>query len=324
MTPEIRPLRPADLEAVIAIDQENSGQPRRGYFEKRLEAATDRPGDYVYSGIEQNGALAGFAFAKLVRGEFGKPGASAVLDAIGVASDEAGHGLGHALLSDVERVLAAKGVGSLTSQVGWQDRTMLNFLRGTGFALAPRLVLTRATRLLAQELDPERQDQWDQEPDFSTPDGDAADALSHDRVLVRSMDEADLTKTIAIDRANSGEDRTDYLTRKMFETLHESGVRVSLVAEMDGFPVGFIMARVDFGAFGRSDQEAEIDTLGVDPGFAGQGVGRALMAQLIANLKVLRIDTMRTEIDWNDTGLIAYLDRLGFAPAQRLVVTKDL
>ena len=324
MPHEIRPLRADDLDAVIAIDSANTGQPRRGYFEKRLTAATERPGDFVYSGIEQDGELAGFAFAKLVRGEFGKPGASAVLDAIGVAPAQAHHGLGHALLAEVERVLAAKGVDTLTSQVGWADRAMVGFLGHGGFALAPRQVLTRTTTLLAQELEPERGDQWDEEPDFSAPEGDAADALSRDRVLVRSMREADLGKITAIDRANSGTDRADYLTRKMFETLHESGVRVSLVAEMDGFPVGFIMARVDFGAFGRTGQEAEIDTLGVDPDFAGQGVGRALMAQLIANLAVLRVDTLRTEIDWNDTGLISYLDHLGFAPAQRLVVTKDL
>lgn len=324
MSHEIRPLRADDLDAVIGIDSAGIGTSRRGYFEKRLAAATERPGDFVYSGIEHDGALAGFAFAKLVRGEFGKPGASAVLDAIGVAPAQARHGLGHALLAEVERVLAAKGVDRLTSQVGWADQAMVGFFGHAGFALAPRLVLTRTTQLLAQELEPERDDQWDEEPDFSAAEGDAADALSRDRVLVRSMREADLDKITAIDRANSGADRADYLTRKMFETLHESGVRVSLVAEKDGFPVGFIMARVDFGAFGRTGQEAEIDTLGVDPEFAGQGVGRALMAQLIANLKVLRVDTMRTEIDWNDTGMIAYLDHLGFAPAQRLVLTKAL
>ncbi len=93
---------------------------------------------------------------------------------------------------------------------------------------------------------------------------------------------------------------------------------------MDDYPVGFIMARVDFGAFGRTSTEAEMDTLGVDPGYRGQGVGRALMAQMIANLAVLRVDTIRTEIDWNDTGLITYLDAMGFGPAQRVVLVRAL
>ena len=320
----IRPLSAADLEAVIAIDEATTGISRRGYFEKRLDAATDRPREYVYSGLEADGTLVGFAFAKLVNGEFGKPGASAALDAIGVAAAHGHKGYGQALLEEVERVLAAKGVERLTSQVEWANGGMLGFLAGAGFALAPRTVLTRSTELMAQELAGERADQWDTEPDFSSPEGDAADALSNEQVIVRSMREGDLSKIIAIDKENSGGDRTEYLTRKMHDTLHESGVRVSLVAEMDEYPVGFIMARVDFGAFGRTSAEAEMDTLGVDPGYQGQGIGRALMAQLIANLAVLRVDTIRTEIDWNDTGLITYLDAMGFVPAQRLVLVRSL
>jgi len=320
----IRPLTANDLDAVIAIDTATAGVSRRGYFEKRLKAATDRPRDFVYSGIEADGALVGFAFAKLVNGEFGKPGASAALDSLGVDPKHGHKGYGQALLQDVERVLGAKGVTRLSSQVDWANAGMVGFFSGAGFDLAPRVVLTRSTKLMAQELSSEREDQWDDEADFSSPEGDAADALSNDRVIVRSMGEADLRKIISIDTQNSGADRTDYLTRKMHDTLHESGVRVSLVAEMEQYPVGFIMARVDFGAFGHAGAEAEMDTLGVDPGYQGHGVGRALMAQLIANLATLQVDTIRTEIDWNDTALIAYLDHLGFAPAQRLVLEREL
>ena len=320
---DIRPLTAEDLEAVIALDKAATGTSRRGYFEKRLAAATSRPGDYVYSGLEEGGALVGFAFAKLVSGEFGKPGASAALDAIGVDPAHGRKGYGQALLGDVARVLAGKGVATLSSQIEWGS-PMAGFLARVGFALAPRLVLTRTTEPMAQELEGEREDQWDAEPDYSSPEGDAADALSRDRVLVRSMRESDLGKIIAIDRENTGTDRSDYLTRKMHDTLHESGVRVSLVAEMEGYPVGFIMARVDFGEFGHTGTEAEMDTLGVDPAYRGKGVGRALMAQLIANLATLRVETIRTEIDWNDTGLITFLGAVGFAPAQRLVLVRGL
>jgi ribosomal protein S18 acetylase RimI-like enzyme len=67
-----------------------------------------------------------------------------------------------------------------------------------------------------------------------------------------------------------------------------------------------------------------MDTIGVDPGYRGRGVGRALMSQLVANLATLRVDHIRTELDWNDVGLIGYLDELGFAPAQRVVLSRDL
>ncbi|MGZ9112242.1 MAG: GNAT family N-acetyltransferase, partial [Rhodoplanes sp.] len=64
---------------------------------------------------------------------------------------------------------------------------------------------------------------------------------------------------------------TPYYQRKVEEVLQESGVRVSLVAEIDDHPVGFIMARVDFGEFGRTEPEAVMDTVGVHPDYAHRG-----------------------------------------------------
>jgi hypothetical protein len=40
----------------------------------------------------------------------------------------------------------------------------------------------------------------------------------------------------------------------------------------------------------------------------------------MANLRTLQVDRVRTEVNWNDLSLLAYLDRAGFAPAQRIVL----
>ncbi|MCF6233389.1 MAG: GNAT family N-acetyltransferase [Rhodobacteraceae bacterium] len=320
----IRPLTPRDLEAVIAIDTANTGASRRGYFEKRLGTATRRPKEHVYVGVLADGQLAGFALAKLERGEFGKPGASASLDAIGVSPEHGHKGFGQQLLQSVGDILADKGVATLACQVDWPGGAMLGFFASAGFELAPRLVLTRSTAPIAPQLAEGREDDWDDEPDYSSPDGDDVDALSHDQVPIRTMNESDLRKIIAIDRANTGTDRGDYLARKQHESLKETGVHVSLVAELEDYPVGFIMARVDFGEFGHASAEAEMDTIGVDPGYQGRGVGRALMSQLVASLAMLQVETVRTEIDWNDVGLIAYLEASGFAPAQRVSLVRRL
>ena len=322
--PVIKPLNAADLNAVIAIDKATTGLSRRGYFEKRLEAATSRPRDYIYVGLHVGGKLAGYALAKLVSGEFGKPGASAALDAIGVAPGHTGHGFGRLLLTAIEDILRDKGVATLSSQINWSDLAMLGFFAAAGFDLAPRLVLTRTTQTIAPQLAEDRVDDWDDEPDYSAPDSDDPDALSRDRVPVRSLRDSDLRKIIAIDKASTGDDRTDYYTRKLHESLFQSGVRVSLVAEQDDYPVGFIMARVDFGEFGHTSPEAEMDSIGVDSGYQGQGVGRALMAQLISSLAVLQVETLRTEVNWDDVALIAYLDACGFVPAQRVSLVRNL
>lgn len=142
--------------------------------------------------------------------------------------------------------------------------------------------------------------------------------LARDRIPVRSMKDSDLKALISIDRRITGRDRTRYFERKLADAMHESDIRISLVAEADGVPVGFIMARVDLGEFGRSESAAVMDTVGVDPDYRDHGVGRALLSQLLANLSTLRVENLLTEVDWSDRELMAYLDHCGFAPSPRL------
>jgi ribosomal protein S18 acetylase RimI-like enzyme len=142
--------------------------------------------------------------------------------------------------------------------------------------------------------------------------------LARDKVPVRAMKESDLVAMIAIDRQITGRDRSGYFQRKFEEALYESDVRVSLVAERNERPVGFIMARVDLGEFGRFEPTAVMDTIGVDADYRNQGVGRALLSQLLVNLTTLRIERVRTESDWRDRELLGFLDHCGFCPSQEL------
>jgi ribosomal protein S18 acetylase RimI-like enzyme len=142
--------------------------------------------------------------------------------------------------------------------------------------------------------------------------------LARDRIPVRAMTEHDLRALTAIDRRITGRDRSDYFRTRLDEAVHESDIRVSLVAECDGVPAGFIMARVDFGEFGRMAPTAVMDTIGVDPDYRDRGVGRALLSQLLVNLTTLRVERIRTEINWRDRELQGFLDRCGFHPSQEL------
>jgi len=159
-------------------------------------------------------------------------------------------------------------------------------------------------------------------PDFSGAEGDDFEALSRDRYPVRSLREDDLEAIVRIDEKLTGHDRSGYFKAKLREVMSETGVRVSLVAEVDGRPAGYVMARVDYGDFGRAEPGAVIDTIGVDPGLGHHGVGTALLSQLLANLDSLHVERVQTRVTWNNLSLLGFLDRNGFVPAQQLVLAK--
>jgi ribosomal protein S18 acetylase RimI-like enzyme len=148
--------------------------------------------------------------------------------------------------------------------------------------------------------------------------------LARDLIPVRSMVEGDLHSLVAIDRRITRRDRSAYFERKLEEALRESDIRISLVAELDGRPVGFIMARVDFGEFGRTESTAIMDTIGVDPDYANRGVGRALVTQLLINLMTLRVEKVLTEVDWSAWDLLGFLDGCGFYPSSYLCFDRDI
>ena len=162
------------------------------------------------------------------------------------------------------------------------------------------------------------------EVNYGTPSKPDYGPLDRDRIPVRAMRADDLRGLIAIDRRITGADRSLYFERKLDEALHESDVRVSLVAELDGGPVGFVMARVDFGEFGVIEPAAVLDTIGVHPDYGGRGVGRALLSQLLINLRTLRVERLRTEIGWHDHELLAFFDRCDFESSQRLCLQYEL
>jgi len=159
---------------------------------------------------------------------------------------------------------------------------------------------------------------------FDDPSSDHFAALSRDRIPVRSLKPADLDQVVRIDRAAGGLDRRAYFERKFAEALAETGVRVSLVAELEGLTVGFMMARVDYGEFGQVAAAAVIDTLGTDPDWRGRGVAQALLSQLLVNLATLGVERVLTEVDWHDLDLLGFLGHTGFRPADRLVLRKPL
>ena len=148
--------------------------------------------------------------------------------------------------------------------------------------------------------------------------------LETQSILVRTLRPEDLEAVIRIDAKNLGQRRDEYFKMKLAQNLAESGIKVSLAAELDGAFVGFLLSRLFYGEFGSPEPVAVLDTFGVHPDFKRRGIGHALMEQLCTNLKGLGVGQLRSEVRWDEVDLIAFFQRAGFRPAPRICLDLDL
>jgi GNAT superfamily N-acetyltransferase len=312
---KVRPLAEGDLDPVVAIDVALSGRSRRAYFERRLRAARREPPAHVQFGVDADGKLAGYIFGRVVEGEFGRAEPELRLETLGVRPASQGLGIGAALGEVFEREAKKRGIPSIRTTALWREHGMLGLLDRAGYALARNHVLDCA--LADAELGSAREQPLEDE------EGDHQ-VLARDSVEVSLLKEGDLEGVARIDHRLTGRDRARYLRGIIAEALGDSAVRISLAARVDRSIAGFLMARVDLGDFGRAEPVAVIDTVGVDPLRARQGIGRALLSQLFVNLRALGVERVETVVAPGDIDLIAFFYTAGLKPSERLAFVKRL
>lgn len=88
--------------------------------------------------------------------------------------------------------------------------------------------------------------------------------------LVRSLQPQDLEVVIALDASMLGRRRDEFFKLKLRRAFADTGVAVSLAAELDGVVAGFLLARVYYGEFGLTERTAVMNVIGVRPDFRGR------------------------------------------------------
>lgn len=145
-----------------------------------------------------------------------------------------------------------------------------------------------------------------------------------EQVVVRRLRPEDLEAVIALDARITKRRRSEYFKLKLRQNLEESGIVISLAAELDGIFSGFLLARVYYGEFGLMEPVAVLDTIGVHPDFQRHGVGAALLDQVRTDLAGLGVPRLQTEVSWDDPGLLTFFRHQGFRPAARFCLELDL
>jgi ribosomal protein S18 acetylase RimI-like enzyme len=150
--------------------------------------------------------------------------------------------------------------------------------------------------------------------------------MNESAIKIRLMKADDFDAVVGIDEKILKTSRPDYYEVK-FEKLFTSKdyLPASLVAETeDGTVVGFVMGEIYMGEYGIFQEEARLDTIGVDPGYQHKGVGEQLMAEFMDHLRSLGVQKVNTLVDWNDANLIRFFSANRFIPSRTINLERSL
>ena len=128
---------------------------------------------------------------------------------------------------------------------------------------------------------------------------------------IRPLKKKDIETIVEIDEKVLGENRRDYWERK-FSLMNDKVTKISLVAEMEGKVVGFILGDVSGWEFGVPDTIGWIDTIGIDPVYQKRGLATALANEVIKNLKAIGVRAVYTLVSWSDWDLLQFFHAMGF------------
>ena len=150
--------------------------------------------------------------------------------------------------------------------------------------------------------------------------------MNESTIKIRLMKADDFDAVVGIDEKVINAARPDYYEMK-FEKLFKSRdyLPVSLVAqEKDGTVVGFVMGEIYMGEYGIFQEEATLDTIGVDPDHQHRGIGERLINEFMDHLKKLGVEKLHTLVDWNDARLIHFFSTNKFSPSKTINLERSL
>ena len=150
--------------------------------------------------------------------------------------------------------------------------------------------------------------------------------MNENTIKIRLMKAEDFDAVVAIDEKILKSPRPEYYEVK-FEKLFKSKdyLPASLVAEKeDGTVVGFVMGEIYMGEFGIFQEEASLDTIGIDPDYQHKGIGEQLMNEFMDHLRTVGVNKVNTLVDWNDSKLIHFFSANQFSPSRTINLERSL
>lgn len=95
------------------------------------------------------------------------------------------------------------------------------------------------------------------------------------------------------------------------EQRQKNEEETSLIAELEGQVIGYMISYIIYGGFGL-EKSAWIATLGVDPKFMGQGIGKRLAKEIFRIYESKGVSYIYTSVIWDSIDLLSFFKTLGF------------
>jgi ribosomal protein S18 acetylase RimI-like enzyme len=132
-------------------------------------------------------------------------------------------------------------------------------------------------------------------------------------VRVRPLDELDIDAIVNIDEKISGDYRPEVWERRIGYYLRRDP-EASVVAEVGGQVVGFMLGEVRSGEFGLEEPTGWIEVLGVDPDIRGRAIGRRMAEAVLEHFRGQGAHIVRTLVD-EGSEIRSFFSALGFEPS---------
>jgi ribosomal protein S18 acetylase RimI-like enzyme len=139
-------------------------------------------------------------------------------------------------------------------------------------------------------------------------------------ITIRALHPEDLDAVVAIDRAIEKRPRRAYVQRRLQAALREPARHAQFAATDARGLVGYLLARLLRGEFGRSRPALRIELVGVREDRQGHGVGRLLLDALSSHAQRKGVTALRTAADWRDHRMLRWFHATGFVLAPERIV----
>jgi N-acetylglutamate synthase-like GNAT family acetyltransferase len=84
------------------------------------------------------------------------------------------------------------------------------------------------------------------------------------------------------------------------------------------------MGELYMGEYGIFQEEATLDSIGVDPYQQHKGIGEQLINEFVEHLKKVGVQKLNTLVDWNDSRLIHFFSANQFSPSKTINLERNL